>query len=365
MFKINTLHFRLLLMTVIPLSVLLMIAGYGYIQIQKATSEIGRISKNDMPAITRTSRALTQHDQSLLSPLNDTARLNYLTKKLKKSVLRAREIKQNTLHYISWFSFVTILIALFFNIWISHKIIESIKKAANIARKITHGERNVEIRVTSFDETGQLLQAMDDMQTSIAITEQSLEKKRCELEHLLQTDALTGVSNRRYLMDKLDEEVHRSQRYGRPLSVLMLDLDHFKKINDTFGHIAGDEVLKIIGKMLKENVRKTDHVSRYGGEEFNIMLTETSLDQAHIMAERLRHVIDEAHIFIQNNQRVDFTCSIGLAEYNINMRNPETLIALADEALYRAKKQGRNCVVTANELVSHVITLPQSQRKNA
>jgi len=342
MFKINTLHTRLLLMTIIPLTALVMIASYGYVQIQKATSEIGRLAKNDVPPMTRTTRALTQlnqQNQTLLSPLNDTARLNHLTTKLKKSVLRAKEIKQNTLHYISWFSFGTILIALMFNLWISNKIIRSIKKAANIAYKITHGERNVAITINSFDETGQLLQAMDDMQTSITTTEQALEKKRSELEHLLQTDALTGVSNRRYLMEKLDEEVHRSQRYNNPLSVLMLDLDHFKKINDTFGHIAGDEVLKIIGKMLKKNVRATDHVSRYGGEEFNIMLTETTLKQAYVIAENLRHLIDKAHIFVQNNQRVDFTCSIGLAEYNENMRNSETLIALADEALYRAKNK--------------------------
>lgn len=178
-----------------------------------------------------------------------------------------------------------------------------------------------------------------------------LENQKDELQRLSHEDALTGVYNRRYFMEKFNELYDLAQSGEIKLSVIMLDLDFFKKINDTFGHVKGDEVLQIVGNILAENSRGSDLVTRYGGEEFSIVLLGTGLEEARQIAERYRKIIEDAHIKLDCGTIIDFTCSIGLAVYHNNIRNSETLIAVADEALYRAKKEGRNKVVVAEDLV--------------
>ena len=177
---------------------------------------------------------------------------------------------------------------------------------------------------------------------------QALETTRADnrrLEALATTDPLTRVLNRRALIDRLNAEVDRARRYDSGLTMLLLDVDFFKTINDTAGHLAGDSVLRQLGALLEDAVRKVDVVARYGGEEFVAILPETSAEGGVAFAERLRERI-EAQDFIVNTERtVHLTVSIGIATFpSARVETTEDLFARADEALYRAKSSGRNQV---------------------
>ncbi len=168
-------------------------------------------------------------------------------------------------------------------------------------------------------------------------------------EHIKQVglrDPLTGVNNRRFFDQRVDEEVNRSIRYKQPLSCLFIDLDHFKKINDTHGHQAGDAVLKQTAEILKDSCRSSDVVARYGGEEFVILLANTSSEAAFDFAERLRERIASTAFVIDNNQRLSVTLSAGLAtlDEQSSFSKSAQLIQVADQAVYAAKVSGRNRV---------------------
>jgi two-component system cell cycle response regulator len=177
------------------------------------------------------------------------------------------------------------------------------------------------------------------------------ERKRAEFEaelmRMARFDELTGVSNRRYLLDRLMQEMLRAQRYGSPLCILMIDLDHFKRINDTYGHIMGDTVLATVAGILRQTVRATDIPGRYGGEEFCVVLTETKREGAHLVAERLRRRIAAEAFPAADGNTFHVTCSIGLAQYHEDIKEVLALIERADQALYRAKAAGRDRVIHA------------------
>ncbi|MCC7195744.1 MAG: diguanylate cyclase [Gemmatimonadaceae bacterium] len=164
------------------------------------------------------------------------------------------------------------------------------------------------------------------------------------LEVLARTDPLTQVLNRRALTMQLVAEMDRARRYGTDISVLMVDLDHFKRVNDTMGHLVGDDVLRELARLLQQSVRSVDFVARYGGEEFVAVLPETALAGAVVFAERLRERI-AATKFVPAHGGVYLTASIGVASYPApEIHTVDDMIARADEALYRAKEQGRNRV---------------------
>lgn len=165
-----------------------------------------------------------------------------------------------------------------------------------------------------------------------------------QLERLATTDPLTGLYNRRRLLVALDAEWGRFQRYHRPVSVLMVDVDHFKDVNDRHGHAVGDEALKAMANACLHGTRKADIVGRVGGEEFAIVLPETSLSRAKIVAERVRKHI-AAQTVSARGIAFQITASIGIAEATASMRGTEALMNAADQALYQAKAQGRNCCV--------------------
>lgn len=162
-----------------------------------------------------------------------------------------------------------------------------------------------------------------------------------ELRRLATTDPLTGIANRRRFLDKAPREVTRSQRYGRNLSVLMLDVDHFKSINDRYGHAVGDQVLCRLVEVCTEELREHDVIGRLGGEEFAILLPETELETARAVAERLRQNIERTTV---DGQSFHFTVSFGVAQVKGSEETAEEVIRRADEALYRAKQKGRNRV---------------------
>jgi two-component system cell cycle response regulator len=179
---------------------------------------------------------------------------------------------------------------------------------------------------------------------------QALETTRADnrrLEALATTDPLTRVLNRRALLDRLNAEVDRARRYDSGLSLLLLDVDFFKHINDTAGHLAGDSVLRQLGTLLADAMRKVDVVARYGGEEFVAILPQTSHDGAVAFAERLRERIAAQQFIVGADHTVHLTVSIGIATFpSARVDSTEDLFARADEALYRAKSAGRNQVRT-------------------
>lgn len=171
-----------------------------------------------------------------------------------------------------------------------------------------------------------------------------LDEARLKAENLSRFDALTGVLSRRAILEALDEEVERAKRHGHALTCLMLDLDRFKRINDTHGHQFGDKALQHIAQVVSGLCRINDHLGRYGGEEFLMILPETHIDGAVRFAERVRLVVAETHLD-RHEERV--TLSIGVSEWHDDEGSSNTLISDADRALLRAKSSGRNQVVAS------------------
>ncbi len=172
------------------------------------------------------------------------------------------------------------------------------------------------------------------------------------LEHAT-LDALTGLNNRHQFHTRLHSEVANAKRQKSSLCCIMTDIDFFKSVNDTYGHAVGDCVLKTVAKAIKKELREYDIPSRYGGEEFTILLPNTSLEEASVVAERLRSGIEKRAInieeySIENVSKISVTISVGVAQYNSKMKEPENLYQKADKALYTAKESGRNRVVVAD-----------------
>jgi len=176
------------------------------------------------------------------------------------------------------------------------------------------------------------------------------EYQRKLVEGALQ-DPLTGLYNRRLLEDRLASELAAAKRHGRLVSVLMVDIDHFKAVNDRLGHLAGDEALRMVARTLLATIRKEDFVARFGGEEFVVIARETGLDGAQLLGERIRRAVERSRCVWQD-QELSVTVSVGAtvsalpAEFVPGQTEPE-LIDGADRALYRAKQEGRNRVVAA------------------
>jgi two-component system cell cycle response regulator len=183
------------------------------------------------------------------------------------------------------------------------------------------------------------------LQKDLETRERELEEMNLRLLEIARTDSLTGVDNRRYLQERLHEMFEHSLRMEEALTCIMWDIDHFKSVNDTYGHQAGDEVLKQFAATLREYVREIDRVGRYGGEEFVLLLPGTPVDSAVSFAERLRQTV-EGHTFTFDGGSVCRTASCGVAGWpHPRIRTEDDLLRASDDALYVAKERGRNRVV--------------------
>ena len=194
-------------------------------------------------------------------------------------------------------------------------------------------------RMDMKSKMAELQQAQEALVESNRSLEEKVAERTAELERMAFRDSLTNLLNRRELMRIFDVEIDRAQRQKHPLSVLMIDLDNFKSINDTYGHQIGDSVLKSSAGSLMECSRKTDFVGRIGGEEFVVLLPNTHYETALMLAERHRENIEKT----SSNNNIQFTCSIGVAELEYG-EQLEQLMHRVDEALYSAKNSGRNNV---------------------
>ena len=185
---------------------------------------------------------------------------------------------------------------------------------------------------------------LEDANAKLLAKAEELETAKQEAELLARTDALTGLNNRRSFFEKAQANEEIAKRYKQPYSVIMMDIDHFKSINDTFGHTIGDEALKAVADVLRTVNRTSDITGRIGGEEFAIVLPQTGQDKAMILAERLRIRISE--VTVETDQGpLTFTSSFGVSDSTESFADFDEVMARADEALYLAKEQGRNQVV--------------------
>ena len=182
--------------------------------------------------------------------------------------------------------------------------------------------------------------------TDTAVNRLDLEDVNSQLESMSRTDHLTRLNNRGYWEERLEEEFRRFQRTrAAPCSLILFDIDHFKQVNDVYGHPAGDEVIRITAQVLLENVRTTDLAGRYGGEEFGVVLVDTQADGAMIFAERLRNKIEALTVHF-DGQAIRYTISLGIAQISEQTENHRHWVECADKALYEAKHGGRNMSVT-------------------
>ncbi len=181
--------------------------------------------------------------------------------------------------------------------------------------------------------------------TDVAINKLQLKAANERLEHLSQTDGLTQLHNRRHWQMCMQKEFDRHSRYGDKTSLVMFDIDHFKKINDNYGHLAGDKVIQHISHLLKQSLRETDCAGRYGGEEFSVVLAHTCAKDALNFADRLRKKIEQSELVFEE-ESIKVTVSMGISDINDQLENSGQWLAYADRALYQAKESGRNnCVI--------------------
>lgn len=183
---------------------------------------------------------------------------------------------------------------------------------------------------------------------SLAIKETELKAVIAQADEVAHTDSLTFLPNRRQMIGDLQREVIFSGRYGTPLSISMIDIDHFKNINDTYGHTVGDEVLQKIAGELRQHIRHPDTIGRYGGEEFLVVLPHSTLKAATQQAERLCNHI-RSLLIKSNENEISLTISIGVAQYRVHKEDWQTLLRRADAALYQAKNNGRDQWVPSEE----------------
>ncbi len=201
-------------------------------------------------------------------------------------------------------------------------------------------------------ELRQGLKELKELKDHYRETTRELKAARERMKQLSITDDLTETYNYRYFMESLELELRRAERYEYPISLMMLDIDHFKIYNDTHGHMAGDKVLREVASLIKVTVRHTDILARYGGEEFAVILIKTSLDEACQVAERVRKAVEDLTIDHEDTQpEGQLTVSVGVSTLCSQVSSMKELIKTADDALYEAKRAGRNRVA-----ISQIVT---------
>jgi diguanylate cyclase (GGDEF)-like protein len=230
-------------------------------------------------------------------------------------------------------------------------IVRPLRLLTSGADQVAAGNLDVDLPVRTRSEVGYLTRVFNHMVARLRRSREELDSvnaelqdRNRELQQLSITDELTGLYNRKHLMDTLNAEVTRSKRNGHTFALLVVDIDHFKRVNDTYGHQKGDEVLRLLGDVFRATVRSCDYVARYGGEEFILMLPEVGAAGGLEVAERIRARVAQEPM---NPKGDRITVSIGMAMFPEHGDRPEVLFQQADQALYAAKKAGRDRVVTA------------------
>jgi diguanylate cyclase (GGDEF)-like protein len=293
----------------------------------------------------RAGRQLERLDALLDRALDKLERVHSLAMgEMGRHLEQARGVRQRALLVMVVVFVVGLGTALLVGMALARSVLLPLRVLEEAANRFGSGDLSHRVSLTTPNEMGELGKTFNAMADRLA-------KAQAELEDLSIHDGLTGLFNFREFHRQLAEEVERSWRYGHPLSLLMLDIDHFKSVNDTFGHLAGDDALRALATRIRQEVRPADRIARYGGEELVIILPETRASGAMTMAERLREIIASHPIPLGPGQTVTLTVSIGVAAYPEDVDSAEgladsaeQLIRASDKALYAAKEAGRNRV---------------------
>lgn len=232
---------------------------------------------------------------------------------------------------------IGLLIAVTGAVWLARSVLVPLREFEKGVAHFSNENLSYRLTLNNQDEIGRLALEFNTMA-------ERLLAHRQKLEELSVRDGLTGLYNRRELEKRLYEEIQRARRYHRSLSVLMLDIDHFKNVNDRYGHQAGDEVLITVADLIQLNVRPVDVVCRYGGEELTVILPETDNEGARTAAERIRGTVEDSITTTPQGDMVHVTVSIGFATFPRDGDTAASLVHTADQALYAAKQEGRNLV---------------------
>ncbi len=236
-----------------------------------------------------------------------------------------------------------------------HELSQSIENITALLNEHIQSRIADERRLTNYLQIiiiGSLMLLIISWYVSLSSWRQNARERRKKEErvtYLSFHDPLTDLYNRRYFMEAGKEEIKRVHRYQGSLSVLMLDIDHFKEVNDTYGHPAGDAVLQNLASLLQEKLRDVDIPGRLGGEEFGVLMPKTDKQQAHRAAERIRKIIKNNSVVFEGEE-ISVTVSVGVAVYREEMADMDELLQEADRALLQAKKSGRNCTVNCEEI---------------
>jgi diguanylate cyclase (GGDEF)-like protein len=259
-------------------------------------------------------------------------------RELAHNLGQARDARRQALFVILTVFAVGLAAAVAVGLGLARSILDPLRLLKEGADQFRAGDLSHRVPLTSRDEFGQLGGTFNTMA-------EKLQRDQADLADLSRRDGLTDLDNYREFRRQLTEETQRSSRYGRPFSLLMLDLDHFKQVNDTYGHLAGDEALRGLAALMRREVRPVDRIARYGGEEFAIILPETSTTGALATAERIREIVATRPIAVNGERQVALTVSIGVGTYPDDADTEEKLVGAADQALYTAKSGGRNRVI--------------------
>ena len=253
---------------------------------------------------------------------------------------QARRAQRHVIVLIGAMALVGLLVAIAAAVVLARTILTPLADLNRAAERFGAGDLQFRVERLPRHELGRVARTFNDMADTI-------ERHQMSLQHMAIRDALTGLYNRREFKARLGVELERARRYSHPFAVLLIDIDHFKAVNDTYGHPAGDQVLVAVAGALRDGMRPVDTVARYGGEEFAVILAEIRAEAAVAMAERLREQVAALPVGLGADE-VRVTISIGVAAFPQHGGRTDTLMQQADQALYAAKGSGRDRVVLAD-----------------